>query len=84
MTKASDAFEQLQSRVFRLIESDAKRVDWNVRIADPDTDQPRQIDVLIVDSSDKSVAVECRLHSSPSLGLKNWMGVGAALAYMQS
>ncbi len=64
MPSLSDEFELLQSRVFKLINSGAKSVEWNVHLADPDTDSQRQIDVLILEGDGRRIAVECRRRES--------------------
>ena len=63
MTESTE-FEKLQSRIFSLVSPDARSVDWNARVEDPDTGAPRQIDVLIIDKSGRRIHVECRLHDA--------------------
>lgn len=62
MSKASDQFEILVSRIHELLEGDDATVKWNERIPDPDNPiQGRQIDILI--KKDGLINfIECRLH----------------------
>jgi hypothetical protein len=65
MTKASDEFEILISRVYQLIEREGASVEWNEKIPDPDNPkQGRQIDILIRKNGLTNF-VECRLHKDP-------------------
>lgn len=65
MSKKSQEFEQLQSRVFGLIKADATSVEWDKRILDPQTGESRQIDVFVVEADGRNIAVECRIHKKP-------------------
>lgn len=65
MSKASDEFEILVSRIHRLLEEDDADVEWNERIPDPDNPvQGRQIDVVIR-NGELLILVECRLRQNP-------------------
>lgn len=61
MTSESDAFEQLNARIARLVQGRDTSVEWNAKIPDPDSQSDqRQIDVLIQTSDGRRVSVECR------------------------
>jgi hypothetical protein len=65
MTKASDEFEIMISRIHELLEGEGASVEWNERIPDPDNPkQMRQVDVLIRKNGLVNL-VECRLHKEP-------------------
>ena len=60
MTAESDAFEQLNARVSKLLHGADATVTWNASIPDPDDPtQPRQIDALI-EKAGLRTGVECR------------------------
>jgi hypothetical protein len=60
MTAESDAFEQLNARVSKLIHGANAQVTWNANIPDPDdVTQTRQIDALI-EKGGLRTGVECR------------------------
>lgn len=60
MTKDSDAFEQLNGRIHKLLAGSSATVTWNSSIPDPDDpSQMRQIDVLIEQGGCRT-SVECR------------------------
>jgi hypothetical protein len=62
MSKKSDEFEQMITRVHELLEGQDADVKWNEKIPDPDNPkQPRQIDVLIRKENLLNL-VECRIH----------------------
>jgi hypothetical protein len=62
MSKASDDFEIMVTRIHEVLEGGDAQVEWNERIPDPDNpSQPRQIDVTIR-KGDLFNIVECRLH----------------------
>ena len=62
MSKASDDFELMVTRIHEVLEGENAQVEWNERIPDPDNpSQPRQIDVTIR-KGDLFNIVECRLH----------------------
>lgn len=64
MTSASDAFEQLNARIARLVHGHGTTVEWDARIPDPDDpNTQRQIDVLIQASDRRKTSVECRHRS---------------------
>ena len=61
MTAESDAFEQLNTRIARLIHGHGATVQWNARIPDPDSPaDARQIDVFIQADDGRKISVECR------------------------
>jgi hypothetical protein len=61
MTAESDAFEQLNERIARLVHGRGATVQWNGSIPDPDNPaELRQIDVLICCDDGRLVTVECR------------------------
>ena len=65
MSKASDEFEILISRIHELLEGDDAIVEWNERIPDPDNPkQERQVDVLVRKDGLINL-IECRLHKKP-------------------
>jgi len=65
MTKASDEFEIMISRIHELLEGEGANVEWNERIPDPDNPkQLRQVDVVIRKDGLINL-VECRLHKEP-------------------
>jgi hypothetical protein len=65
MTKASDEFEIMISRIHELLEGEGASVEWNERIPDPDNPkQMRQVDVLIRKNGLVNL-IECRLHKEP-------------------
>lgn len=58
------ALEKLCYRIARVVQKSSAKVEWNPkRIKDPDTEQTRQIDVLITSVDGKRTAVECRDHA---------------------
>jgi hypothetical protein len=60
MTHKSDAFEQLNTRIHKLLAGTSK-VTWNSSIPDPDDPtQARQIDILIEEPGSRRTSVECR------------------------
>jgi hypothetical protein len=60
MTEKSEAFEQLNTRIHKLLAGKSK-VTWNSSIPDPDDPtQPRQIDILIEEHGGRRTSVECR------------------------
>jgi hypothetical protein len=60
MTAESDAFEQLNARIRKLVDGRTAKVTWNAHIPDPDSPKVlRQIDVLIEEGG-RRTAVECR------------------------
>jgi hypothetical protein len=60
MSKESDAFEQLNARIHRLLAASTASITWNASIRDPDdTAEMRQIDVLIEEGG-RLASVECR------------------------
>ena len=62
MTKASDEFEIMVSRIHELLEGEGANVEQNERIPDPDNPkQLRQVDVVIRKGGLINL-VECRLH----------------------
>lgn len=64
MSKESDEFEIMISRIHEILESEDAIVEWNDKIPDPDNPaQPRQIDVSIRKDGIFNI-VECRLHRS--------------------
>jgi len=66
MTKASDAFEQLNTRIHELVSEAGARVEWNSQIPDPDSPtERRQIDVLITTPDGRRISVECRDREKP-------------------
>jgi hypothetical protein len=61
MTAESDAFEQLNERISRLVQGQGAQVEWNAAIPDPDSPNDlRQIDVLITTADARKLSVECR------------------------
>ena len=65
MSKASNEFEIMISRIHELLESEDAIVEWNERIPDPDNPgQGRQVDVLVRKKGLKTL-IECRLHNKP-------------------
>lgn len=65
MSKKSDQFEILISRIHELLEGDEVDVKWNERIPDPDNpSQGRQVDVLI-EKDGLINMIECRIHEKP-------------------
>ncbi len=61
MSLESDAFEQLNERIARLVQGPGATVEWDVHIPDPDSpNETRQIDVLIRTDDGRVIAVECR------------------------
>lgn len=65
MSKESDQFEILVSRIHELLEGDDAVVEWNERIPDPDNPkQGRQVDVLVKKDGFINL-IECRLHKEP-------------------
>ncbi len=65
MSKASDEFEIMISRIHELLEGDDATVEWNERISDPDNPkQGRQVDVLVRRHGLINL-IECRLHKEP-------------------
>jgi hypothetical protein len=71
MTAESDAFEQLNARIRKLVDGRTAKVTWNAHIPDPDSPNvPRQIDVLLEEGG-RRTAVECRdRDSSQSVKVK--------------
>ncbi|RSU47347.1 restriction endonuclease [Sphingomonas sp. S-NIH.Pt15_0812] len=66
MTKASDEFEQLNTRIYELISEAGASVEWNAQISDPDSPtELRQIDVLITTPDGRRISVECRDRDKP-------------------
>lgn len=66
MTKASDAFEQLNTRIHELVSEVGAKVEWNGQIQDPDSPtELRQIDVLITTPDGRRISVECRDREKP-------------------
>lgn len=64
MTAESDAFEELNARIARLIHGQGATVQWNTKIPDPDSPaDARQIDVLIQTDDGRNISVECRHRS---------------------
>jgi hypothetical protein len=64
MSKQSEEFEVMISRIHELLEGEAGIVEWNERIPDPDNPaQHRQIDVTIRKGNIFNI-IECRLHRS--------------------
>lgn len=58
------ALEKLCYRIQRVVQGAGAKVEWNPKgIKDPDTNQPRQIDVLITGADGKRTTVECRDHA---------------------
>lgn len=57
-------FERRVARVFEAIEKLDVAVNWNVKIKDPHTQQPRQIDVLLREPNGCTTCVECRDRAS--------------------
>lgn len=58
------ALEKLCYRIERLVQHDGAQVQWNPKlIKDPDTNQRRQIDVLITSADGKRTTIECRDHA---------------------
>lgn len=56
--------EKLCFRIARLVKNTGAKVEWNPKgIKDPDTNQTRQIDVLITGADGKRTTVECRDHA---------------------
>ncbi len=65
MSKASDEFEVMISRIHELLEGEGAIVKWNERILDPDNPaQGRQIDVLVTKNGLRT-HIECRLRKVP-------------------
>jgi hypothetical protein len=80
MTAESDAFEQLNARVSKLIHGKDATVTWNASIPDPDdATQPRQIDALI-EKSGLRTEVECRCRE----GIQSVMWVEELIGRKQS
>ncbi len=64
MSKESDDFEIMITRIHEILEGEGAIVEWNDKIPDPDNPtQPRQIDVT-VRKDDIFNIIECRLHKS--------------------
>ena len=64
MTKESDDFEILISRIHELLEGQDAEVIWNDKIADPDNPtQNRQIDITVRKDNFLNI-IECRLHKA--------------------
>lgn len=62
MSKKSDEFERMITRVHELLEGQEGDVKWDEKIPDPDNPkQPRQIDILIRKGNLFNI-VECRIH----------------------
>ena len=62
MSKESDDFEIMITRIHEILEDEGAIVEWNDKIPDPDNpSQPRQIDVT-VRKDDVFNIIECRLH----------------------
>jgi hypothetical protein len=65
VTEESEAFEQLNERISRLINTSDTKVEWDADIPDPDSvDDKRQIDILITSADGAMISVECRNRSS--------------------
>jgi hypothetical protein len=65
MTKESDDFEKIITRIHKLIEKKGSVIKWNDKIPDPhNINQLRQIDITI--KRDRVfTAIECRIHKKP-------------------
>ena len=62
MSKKSDDFEIMVTRIHEILEEEGAIVEWNEKIPDPDNpSQPRQIDVT-VRKGDVFNIIECRIH----------------------
>lgn len=61
MTEKSIEFEQLNTRIERMVHGKDATVEWNAKIPDPDDPTTtRQIDVLIKTTDGRKISVECR------------------------
>jgi hypothetical protein len=64
MTKESDDFEILVSKIHELLEGEDAEVTWNDKISDPDNPiQNRQIDITVRKDNYFNI-IECRLHKT--------------------
>jgi hypothetical protein len=62
MSKASDEFELMVTRIHEVLEGENAQIEWNERIPDPDNpSQSRQIDVTVRKGELFNI-IECRLH----------------------
>jgi hypothetical protein len=92
MSKQSDEFEIMISRIHEILEGEDAIVEWNDRIPDPDNpEQPRQIDVSIK-KVDVFNIIECRLHRNKQdvkwieelIGRRMSLGADAVIAVSSS
>jgi hypothetical protein len=92
MSKQSDEFEKMTTRIFSMLEGSNSKVTWNDKIPDPDNpNQLRQIDISIINSS-STTYVECRIHESKQdvkwieelHGRKESLGADAIIAVSSS
>ena len=61
----SQEFEQLISRIHKLLSDNKTEVTWDATVPDPDNEcQKRQVDILIK-REDIVTHVECRSHNKP-------------------
>lgn len=64
MSKESDEFEIMITRIHEILEESDSIVEWNEKIPDPDNpNQPRQIDITVRDGTTFNI-IECRLHKA--------------------